>query len=350
MPRRGTATAMAAGGRRATIRDVADRVGVSLITVSRALRRPEVVSGPVRERVREAVEALGYITNRAASGLASGTSRVVPVIVPSLARPAYAAFLDGVQAELAGQGFQVLLGTTEHRVDVEDQLVGALLGWAPAGLILSGVDHSAGTRRRLRGAGIAVVEAMDLADEPLDLNVGFSHRGTGEAAAAHLADGGRRRVAYAGTQTEMDQESVKRIAGFRAALRERGLPDHYILRGDEPSSLAAGGTLLDDLLGRFPDVDAVFFGDDVLAAGAILECRRRGLAVPGRLAVMGADDHEVASASTPAITTIAAPRREIGAVAARMLLDSIRGGPPEVRRVDVGFRIVERESTKGGRT
>ncbi|AMV38436.1 LacI family DNA-binding transcriptional regulator [Planctomyces sp. SH-PL62] len=344
---------MAKRGGGTTIRDVAGRAGVSLITVSRALRRPEAVSESLRARIREAADDLGYIPNRAASGLASGASRVVPVILSSLADPLSVGFLDGVREELAGAGFQILLGTTGHRVDVEDELVAAFLGWVPAGLVLAGVDHSAGVRRKLRRAGTPVVEALDLADEPRGLNVGVSHRAVGEAASGFLADRGRSRIAYAGALTEMGREADRRIEGFRAGLRERGLPDHLIVRGDDPPSLAAGARLLAQALRRFPEIDAVFLDDADLAAGAVAECRNRGVAVPGSLALMGLHDREIASAAVPAITSIAIPGREMGRAAARMLLDALEEvGPPAPRRVDMGFRIIERESTgpKGGPT
>jgi len=350
MPRRGATNATADAPRRATIRDVAGRVGVSLITVSRALHRPEAVSEGLRARILEAADELGYVPNRAASGLASGTSRVVPVILPSLADPACAALLDGLHEGLAEAGFQVLPATTGSRADAEEARVASALGWAPAGLVLAGVEHPAGVRRRLRRSGVAAVEVMELADEPWGLNVGVSPRAVGGAAATFLADRGRGRIAYAGSRTELGREAAGRIEGFRAALRERGLPDHLVVRGEGEPSPAEGARLLGELLRRFPDADAVFLDDADLAAGAVLEARRRGVAVPGRLAVMGLHDRAIASATSPAITSIAIPAREIGATAARLLLRAIREGPPPPCRVDVGFRIVERESTgpKGG--
>jgi LacI family transcriptional regulator, gluconate utilization system Gnt-I transcriptional repressor len=101
------------------------------MTVSRALRKPEMVSEPLRSKILKAVDELGYVRNRVASGLASGTARVVPVVIPTLLHPVYIPFLEGVYSVLSQNGYQIMLGTTEYLVQVEDQLVEALLCWFP---------------------------------------------------------------------------------------------------------------------------------------------------------------------------------------------------------------------------
>jgi LacI family gluconate utilization system Gnt-I transcriptional repressor len=152
-------------------------------------------------------------------------------------------------------------------------------------------------------------------------------------------------VAYAGTLTEIDFRSVKRIAGFQETLKVRGFSHHLIQRSTEPSSIALGCKLLDELLRNYPGVRAIFFANDDLAAGALFECQRRGIRVPDQLAIMGFNDQEIASAVVPTITSVATPRREIGLAAARMLIAELSGKSVAERRVDTGFEIIEREST-----
>jgi LacI family transcriptional regulator, gluconate utilization system Gnt-I transcriptional repressor len=243
------------------------------------------------------------------------------------------------------QVHQILLGTTEYLIDQEEQLVSALLGWFPDGLLLSGVDHSVRTRKMLERVQIPVVEVMDISENPIDINVGFSHYEVGVAVAEYLSTKGYREVAYAGTLTEVDFRSVKRIAGFQETLKDRGLSHHLIQRSTEPSSIALGCTLLNELLRNYPGVRAIFFANDDLAAGALFECQRQGIRVPDHLAIMGFNDQEIASAVLPRITSVATPRLEIGLLAARMLVAELRGRPLSERRVDTGFEIIEREST-----
>ena len=162
---------------------------------------------------------------------------------------------------------------------------------------------------------IPVVEVMDICEDPIDINIGFSHYQVGVAVAEYLSTKGYREVAYAGTLTEVDCRSVKRIAGFQETLKARGLSHHLIQRSTEPSSIALGSNLLDELLRNYPGVRAIFFANDDLAAGALFECQRRGIRVPDQLAIMGFNDQEIASAVVPTITSVATPRREIGLAA-----------------------------------
>jgi len=328
-----------------TLSDVARHVGVGTMTVSRALNKPEMVSMRLRAKILNAVEELGYIQNRFASGLASGTSRIIPVAIPTLLHSVYIPMLEGICSVLGQHGYQIILGTTEYLVTVEEQLMNAFLGSSPSGLILSGVDHSAKTIKLLKRAGLPVVEVMDLTDRPIAMNVGFSHYEVGVAVARYLCQKGYRRIAYAGTLTEIDFRSVKRIAGFQQTLKDYGLPYHFIQRINEPFSIGLGAKLLDELLRQYPDVEAVFFANDDLAAGALFECWRRAIRVPEDLAIMGFNDQEIAGSIVPAITSVATPRREIGRAAAQMLVKQLQGQPPPDLQLDLGFKIVERQST-----
>ena len=315
------------------------------MTVSRALRKPEMVSEPLRAKILKAVDELGYVRNRVASGLASGAARVVPVVIPTLLHPVYIPFLEGVYSVLSQHGYQIMLGTTEYLVHVEDQLVEALLGWFPDGLFLSGVDHSARTTSLLKRTKIPILEVMDLSENPIGINVGFSHYQVGVAVADYFRKKGYRQIAHAAALTEIDLRSVKRIAGFQRTLKDYGLPHHFIQRSNQPFSIALGGKLLNDLLEQHPKVEAVFFANDDLAAGALFECQRRGIRVPHQLAIMGFNDQEIASSMIPTITSVSTPRRLIGQIAAQMLVEQLQGKPPRERQVDLGFKIIERETT-----
>ena len=344
---RRTRTALSQG-KRATMRDVAQRAGVSSITVSRVLREPDKVSTHLRQRILSAVEELGYFANQVASGLASGASRVVPVLIPTLSAPLFVPFLNGVRAELEPRGYEVLLGTTEYREEVETRLIATFLGWFPAGLIVAGVDHSPVTRLRLKnavGSGVPVVEYMELSDSPIDINVGFSHRAAGDAAARFFAAQGRRHIAYAGTLGSVDKRGARRVEGFQKALHSLCLPSHYVHLSEEPFSFSVGGRVFAQLLDAHPMIEAVFFANDDMAAGALGEAKRRGILVPRDIAMMGFADYEVASVMSPAISSINVNPLEMGRIAARALLKRLDGAPPAEGTIDTGFQIIERDTT-----
>jgi LacI family transcriptional regulator, gluconate utilization system Gnt-I transcriptional repressor len=315
------------------------------MTVSRALNKPQLVSHALRERILKAANQLGYVHNRVASGLASGGAPLIPVLIPTLHHSVYVPFLDGLCSVLPDAGYEILLSTTEYHVHREEQLVTALLGWNPKGLILSGVDHSRNTQKLLQQSRIPVVEVMDLTASPIDMNVGFSHYEVGRTVAGFLAQLGRKRIAYAGMLTEIDFKSVRRIAGFQEVLKDYALPHHLIQRTNEPSSIALGKTLLRDLLSAHPDVDAIFFGNDDLAAGAVFECRKQGIRVPDDIAISGFNDQEIAAEMEPPLTSVSTPRFDIGRVTGEKFLRRFAAETDQSRSDDLGFELVVRAST-----
>lgn len=330
--------------KRTTIIDVAKAAGVGTMTVSRALNHPEMVSVDLRKRILKAVETLGYIPNRVAGGLASGTAKAISVIVPTLNHPVYVPFLEGLYSLLPQAGYQILLGTNEYQLDAEENLIATLLGWQPDAIVIAGVDHSVRTRNMLTQARVPVVEIMDLTENPIDMNIGFSHEQVGVATANFLADKGYKHIAYAGMLSQLDLRGAKRMKSFVATLKRRKIA-HYIVNNDKPSSIGVGQALMVDLLEKHPEVDAVFFANDDLAAGALFECQRRKIKIPKDIAIIGFNDSEIASQVNPALTTVSTPRFEMGRLAADMLLRRLRGTRVDSARIDIGFRIVEREST-----
>ena len=166
-----------------TLKHVAERAGVSPITVSRALNKPAMVSADLRDRVRLAVEELGYVQNRVAGALASASSPVIPVVVPSLSNAVFVEIVQGIQEVVQRAGFQLLLGNTEYDLDREYGWVSTFLGWSPPGLILAGTRHRPRTRALLERWGRPVVEIMEVGAKPIDMNVGLSHGAAGAAMA-----------------------------------------------------------------------------------------------------------------------------------------------------------------------
>lgn len=330
---------------RVTMREVADRAGVSKITVSRLLRDPDSVSKRLRPRVEAAIRDLGYVPNRLAGGLASTRTQMIPVIVPALTNSVFADIVQGVHDVLISRGYQILLGNTNYSPDQEEALISALLGWFPEGIIVTGTHHSPGGRAVLETSGIPVVEVMGLGDQPLDMNVGFSNFRAGYEMAEFLVDRGYRRIAFVGALMDLDLRAAERRDGCRAALAERRLQIDLGLDCPERSTVRLGSELIRRVLDESPEVDAVFFANDVLAVGAILECQRLGLRVPERVAIAGFNGLDIGAEVNPGLTTVISPRYRMGHIAAEMLFTRLAGEEVENKIVDTGFEIVERQST-----
>ena len=206
-----------------TLADVAARAGVSLNTVSRALRAPHTVRPPLRRRIEEVLDELNYVPNRLAGGLAGSHTGVVGVILTSLFFSEFAAVVDTLQADLAAAGFNVMLGNSRYDPDEELRLVRAMLSWRPAAMALVGIDRHPRAADLLRASGIPVIEVWDAVGEAIDSAVGMDHSAIGAMQTRHLLAQGYRRPAFIGCVRVHDYRAHKRLAGYQAAAREAGL-------------------------------------------------------------------------------------------------------------------------------
>lgn len=330
--------------RRPTLADVAQRVGVSTMSASRAISHPELVSQDLRVRIEQAILELGYMPNRAARALASARSNVIAVLIPSLSNAVFTDLLAGVQDALGADGYQILIGNTRYSDAEEEMLLSIHLQSNPDGVLLTGLNQSEKVRRMLEASQIPTVAMMDLSPDRQRYSVGLSQHAAGHTITRHLLDRGYRRIAFIGAQ--LDERTMKRAEGYRAALRDAGLydPGREILVPD-PSTIALGAELIGRLLASAPDCDAVFCCNDDLAYGAIFQCQRRGIQVPRQLAVCGFNDLPPSAWMNPSVTTIATPRYRIGYEAATLLKRLINGETPPSAQIDLGFMLMAREST-----
>ena len=324
-----------------TLTDVARLAGVSPITVSRVVNRPGLVSPDTAAHVQDVIERTGYVPNLLAGGLASKRSRLVAALVPSITN---GIFVEAVQAftdRLWDAGYQVLLGLSGYPATREDALVAAVLSRRPDALYLTGINHSAATRKLLLNARIPVVETWDMTPTPIDMLVGFSHEAVGQAVARHLLARGHRAF---GLVWADDARALARQRGF---MREvSGAPGVRVdvATVPAPSTLTLGRQGLATLLARGTPT-AVFCSSDLLAHGALEEARARGVAVPSGLALMGFGDLEFAEHTYPALSTVHVDRASIGRRAAELVLARIDGIAQGPSVIDVGFVIVDRGTT-----
>lgn len=333
---------------RPTMADVASAAGVSAMTVSRALNRPDTVTDTVRDRVTEACRALGYVPSRLASGLASARTRTVAVLIPSVTNSVFIDVLAGIHETFGAAGYQAMIGVTGYDAVREEDALRVHLAHHPDGVLMTGLNHSRGTWDLLAAADLPTVHTMDLDDEEIvagdHVTVGFSQYDAGHAMGRHLLKRGRTRIAIAAAQ--LDPRTLRRCDGCRDALRDAGRYDPELdIAVPDASSPVLGADLLDRIVDRHPDCDALFLCNDDLAQGALFRCAQRGIAVPARLAVAGFNDLAGAAWTTPPLTTVATPRRAIGQTAARLVLALIDGREVAERRVDLGFRLLVRSST-----
>ncbi|WP_137935924.1 LacI family DNA-binding transcriptional regulator [Chitinivorax sp. B] len=329
---------------RTTLSDVAKAAGVSPITASRALRGVASVAPELVERVKAAADSLGYLPNPAARALASARSNAVVIVVPSLSNAVFIDTLEAVQRALQPEGFEVLIGNTHYSRDEEERLLRNYFTQRPSGLIVTGFDRTENARRMIETSGVPCVYMMELANATGVHCVGFSQHDAGAIVARHLIASGRKRIAYVAAQ--LDPRTLQRGEGFRQVLIEHQLHDPSLeLLSPAPSSVAMGAQLFQDLLKRHSDIDAIFFGNDDLAQGGLLEAIRKKIEIPDRIAVVGFNDLPASAEMVPRLTTIRTPRAAIGLRASQLLLQLMQGQAPAQPVIDLGFELVVREST-----
>lgn len=337
-------------GRRGTgrvrVTDVAKLAGVAPITVSRVINTPDSVAPETLRRVHEAIDRTGYVPNMLAGGLASTRSHLVAAIVPTVSSPVFQETVEALTETLATAGYQLMLGQSGYAESREDQLLDAIIGRRPDGIVLTGIVRSPGARLRLLAAGIPVVETWDLTPTPVDMLVGFSHEKIGAAVADYLHALGRRRLAVV---TAADDRARLRAKGLADAAARLGIADTLApalptFVAPAPGTMGSGRRGLIDLLARHPDLDAIFCSSDMLALGVVTEAQARRVRVPEQIAVVGYGDLNFAADTVPPLTTVRVDGTVIGQMAARCIIERAQGRPVPQRVTDVGFSIVRRES------
>lgn len=307
-----------------TMTDVARAAGVSPMTVSRALKAGTNVHSETRRAIVAAADQLGYVMNSAAAGLSSQKTGFIAVTIPSINNANFADTVRGLTQGLRESRLQVLLGYTDYDVIEEEQLVRQLLARRPEAIMLTGGTHTAKCRDMLAHAGIPVIETWDDPLAPVDRVVGFSNAAAAAILVRHLASNGRRRIAFLGGDASRDTRGLDRRRGFIREMERLSLdPTRLVEAGPPPISMREGADALVRLMERWPDTEAVLCVSDLAAFGALTECQRRGIEVPGQIAIAGFGAYEISEICVPPITTIDPHCRAIGQMAAKAILSAL---------------------------
>lgn len=325
-----------------TMEMVGRMAGVSQVTVSRALNHPDKVSPATLQRIQEAIRITGYVPNLTAASLASRRTNLVAALVPSITNIVYSSLIQRFIVAIRGAGYQVLLGETGFSHEEEYRLVAALLSRRPDGILLTGVHHSPECRRMLIAANIPTVEVWDTTETPIDVCVGFSHRDAGRAVADFVERKGYRRAAAVAAG---DERALRRMQAFRTALAGRGYAEVPAVSLPGPASIRSGRESLAELLAGGFTGGVIFCSSDLLAHGILIEAAARAIPVPETIAAIGFGDQDFAAYTCPSLTTVKVDREMLGQKAADAMLRRLKGDVVLPQKIDIGFEIIEREST-----
>ncbi|MGH6711625.1 MAG: LacI family DNA-binding transcriptional regulator [Bradyrhizobium sp.] len=308
--------------------DVARAVGVSAMTVSRALKHDGVVSPATRRRILEVVKELGYVPDQIAGSLSSKRSGFVAVLAPSLNNRPLAETVHALAQTLEEAGLQILIGYTNYETKREERLLTELLQRRPEAIVVISDGHSPRSRKLMRESGIPIVQLWDWPARPIDNVVGFSNEDVAGGVVRFLAERGYRRLAYLGETDDEGTRGARRRTGFVREIEKLKLG--LVRLHDQappPISMLEGRAALPQMLKRWPDIDAIVCVSDPCAFGVLMEAQALGLQVPSQLAVVGFGDFEVSRCCTPALTTVAVDGARIGREAGVLLLNVLDQKP-----------------------
>ena len=308
-----------------TLRDVSEASGVSEMTVSRVLRKRGDVSESTRIRVLAAAKELGYVPNKIAGALASQRVNLVGVIIPSLSNMVFPEVLTGINEVLEDSPFQAVVGVSDYLPEKEERVLYEMLSWRPSGVIIAGLEHSDAARTMLQNAGIPVVEIMDVDGRPIDAMVGISHRRAGQEMAQAILKAGYEHIGFMGTKMPLDHRARKRFEGFTEVLAKAGveIEDRAFYSGG--SALLKGREMTQEMLERSPDLDFLYYSNDMIGAGGLLYLLDQGIDVPGQIGLAGFNGVELLQGLPRQLATMDACRLEIGRSAAEIIVNSLSG-------------------------
>lgn len=327
-----------------TIRDVAERAGVSITTVSHVLNRTRKVEPATAARVEAAIDELGYRPNALARSMRRGTTHTVGVIIPDIANPFFGDLARSLEDHMFEAGYSAIICNSDGELDKEARYLEVLQSKQVDGLLL--VAASQPSERLLKvvqGGTPTIVVDRELGDLPAS-QVMVANREGGRLAGQHLLDLGHRQIGIIAGPGGLGT-SARRLEGFTAALTDAGvaLPDDRVMRGD---FRAVSGRAAVDAWLRTGDLPtAVFAENDLMAIGALSAAHAAGIDVPGDLSVVGFDGIAFGADVTPPLTTVSQSIEDMAAAAIELLFERLRDSTAEPREVELPVSLTVRGSS-----
>jgi LacI family transcriptional regulator len=309
-------------GQPVTLRQIAREAGVSIATVSRAMRRPESVSTDTRERILALVAHHQYVPDALAAGFSSRKTGLIGLIVPTISNSIYAAFTEAVQGRLQASGRKLLIANTNYSATLESEIVRTFVESRVEGIIFTGVRRDPALYALLRYYRIPFIVTWSTSEDASIPAISFDNFIAAKSATSMLIAIGHRRIGLICGVSAVNDRAAQRIAGFRAGLEEAGLPFDRDLVEECPFEFAAGAAAAEAMMTKAQAPSALFCANDIHALGAMFACQKRGLSIPDDISIIGFDDLPMVRIANPPLTTVHVPAHEMGEAAAEALVNS----------------------------
>ncbi|MFM8322903.1 MAG: LacI family DNA-binding transcriptional regulator [Chloroflexota bacterium] len=330
----------------ATLKEVAAYAGVSIKTVSNVVNDWPYVSEETRQKVLEAIQAVGYRPNQAARSLVTGKTRTVGVLIPDIANPFFGAAIRGCEDVLFEGGYSLLLSNTNEDLSRERDNIDLLLSRGVDSLLLWGTHICCDELEQIIGPNLPLVtiELGEAPNRPTHANINVDNQYGAGLATRHLIEQGYTTIAHLQGPEERVTARL-RLAGYRQSLEQAGLPfDEQLVRSASPTIPGGYQAALDLLQRSRPP--ALFCYNDLMAFGALIAARELGLDVPGDLAIVGFDDIPMAAFIEPAFSTVRIAQYDLGHLAGETILKLLNQPPAQPLCHTFPVELVVRSSSR----
>jgi LacI family transcriptional regulator len=331
-----------------TINEIAREAGVSIATVSRFFNQPSKLKGHTRERVSAVIERHHYVSHGLAGGLASRHSRLLGLVIPTVINSIYASSTQAIHHAAQEAGYTVLVGVSDFSAAREAELIHQLLARRVEGLILTGEQRAPATYEKIIRNHCPFVITWKRTTVREHPSVSFDNGKATRAVLNHLLDLGHRRIGFVCGRTDLNDRALQRKSAFERRLRDVGIEPDPELTFECNFEFVEGRAAMQQMLQLRQPPTATFCANDILAIGALSECREAGLSVPADMSIAGFDDLPITQYISPTLTTLRVPAHEMGVSAARRLIFAIENGEP-VLPLELLTDLIIRESTAAPR-
>lgn len=327
----------------ATIRDVAQRAGVSVATVSRVINNNGYVSEDTKDKVLKVMEILNYQPSMVARGLAGKRMKIIALILPDITNPFFAELARAVEDASRKYGYTVFLCNSDDQGDKEKSYIDVLTRKYIDGIIIASNTFGQDEINKLKKSAIPIV-VLDRASVMDGCSVIRSTNYLGaQMAVEHLIDVGCTQVGHICGPQEF-VTAKERLLGYKKVAEQFAWYTLTLTVGSD-FTINGGKEAIKVLLQRHPKIDGVFAGNDLIAIGVLKQLHAMGIKVPEQIAVCGFDGIQITQITQPELTTIAQPIYDIGTLACKIIFDQIKGDPQATNIHELDVKLIIRAST-----
>ena len=323
----------------ASLKDVAREAGLTVTTVSRVLNNRGYISDDARRRVADAIEKLNYRPNEVARALQNKKSNTIGVIVPHIRHPYFAEMISNLENAAYKKGYKILLCNSQSTKEKAKEYIDICTSNRVAGIILCSQKISVKTFEGLDIPVITIERAMETATASVECD----NKNGGKLAAEKLIEAGCNNLLFIKSEDAPATPANQRFVGFMDACEKAGVSVKVAQPNEIDYNSLSYVEWLESILKENPTADGIFAGSDVIAAQTLQVCRRLSIQVPEDLKIVGFDDVNIASLTTPQLTTIHQPIKEMANVAMDLLNDAADGKVVPKKTI-LPIKLVERET------